>query len=712
MSNAPITHKGVLWGDDSNAKAQEETAVRIQNVLETLLRTAGIGGEIVVFGSFSNGFKTGGSDLDVVLCTKQKNQSDAVTTLNKIAGLAPKYNFTNITKIFQANVPILKFTDALDNMEIDFCINNLLGIRNSSLLQTYCRLDIRIPQLGRIIKSWAKRHEIVGTADGCLNSYAYMLLVIYFLQMTNPPLSVNLQALGTEAVPVIDYKWGAEGGDVWDTQFLSDCSTLPPVRNKQPLDELARDFFEFYLNLFDWKKDAVSMRIGERHVPKESLLCFAQNASSDNDQWCVEDPFDLKHNLAGKCTSTGKKRIMDEFAVAYRNASAGDWEPIINPKPKSQFYFLKCRVSGAVTPQAMLEEFEQFNLNKLYFPKITEVKVRFQQAFLEFATNEARRKAHTKNETYVADCQLQMHYTSQSALNDSLMHTQYSTYDMQSYKMQRQILEGESNPNRPNPNAASFYPGMQYEMGGPPGLGPGGIMGRPWEFDDERRRHEEVDLHEVRRAMARGEMMDLRGMNNLGMRDRRSPFQGHPGEQPLSAREKVGLGDPRIQQMMSMQQMPPHMGWGVRGAPSPPATQQQAQQQHQQLMMMKGMKGMDPGAMAQMGMPPGWGGKMPPQMGRKGDQTPPKREKGGPDYEKVLPSRRFNLETFKVNFKIPEALEWKEMQLLTTSDQPPADTKGKLFPARVHLESLKTFYGQFKNDALETWKRRKAAGAF
>jgi len=700
MSTPPITQKGAIYGDDTNVKQQEATAGRVQKVLETLLRSAGIAGEIVVFGSFSNGFKTGGSDLDVVLVTEQKNQSDAVTTLNKIAGLAPKYNFTNITKIFQANVPILKFTDALDAMEIDFCINNVLGIRNSLLLQAYCCCDGRIPQLGRIIKSWAKRHEIVGTADGCLNSYAYMLLVLYYLQVgTNPPLAVNLQNLGTKENPVVDYKWGAEGGDVWDTQFLSDISQLPPTRNKQPLEELAKGFFEFYLNLFDWKKDACSMRIGERHVPKESLLCFAQNANCDNDQWCVEDPFDLKHNLAGKCTAMGKKRIMDEFAIAYRSATVGDWELIIQPKPKSQYFYLKCRVSGAVTPQAMLEDFEPFQLNKLYFPKTSEVKVRFQQAFLEFSTSEARRRAHTKNETYVADCQLQMHYTSQSALNDTLSHTQYSTYDMQSYKMQRQILEGGQGEggNRPNPNAASFFPGMQYGMGGPPGLGGAGMMGRPWEFDDDRRRQqEEVDMLDVRRAIARGDMTALHGMTNKGMLDRRSPFQGHPGEQPLSARDKGGHQDPRNMMMGMQQQLPQHM-WGMRGGiPS-------LQAQHQQMMAQKGMKGMDPAMAAQMGLPL-WGGKMP-LAGKKGDLTPKKEEK-------VPPIQRFNLEPFKLTFKIPEALEWKEVPLLTTSDQPPADLRGRLFPQRVNLESLRMFYGNFKNDAYETWKKRNKAGAF
>ena len=135
----------------------------------------------------------------------------AVRILQAIMVLAAKYNFTNITKIFQANVgvffghekrhdnfqysikltiikqilnqkspsqikkvPILKFTDAESDVEVDFGINNRLGVRNSLLLQQYCAIDERVQDIGRLVKAWAKKKDLVGTADGFLNSYAYM----------------------------------------------------------------------------------------------------------------------------------------------------------------------------------------------------------------------------------------------------------------------------------------------------------------------------------------------------------------------------------------------------------------------------------------------------------------------------------------------------------------------------------------------------------
>merc|ERR1719174_1721048 len=106
--------------------------------------------------------------------------SDAVSTLSMISRQLDKYGFTNMTVIFQAKTPLVKFTDIKSGIEVDFTINNFLGARNSLLLKSYCQCDARVIPLGRVVKEWAKARDLVGTSDGFLNSYAYMLLVIFF----------------------------------------------------------------------------------------------------------------------------------------------------------------------------------------------------------------------------------------------------------------------------------------------------------------------------------------------------------------------------------------------------------------------------------------------------------------------------------------------------------------------------------------------------
>ncbi|CAE7197934.1 Tut4 [Symbiodinium natans] len=426
---------------------REKAAKRINLTLNGLARQLGLTGSVHMFGSFSNGFKTGTSDLDVVFVGAI--EESAITILQKFADRLDSLGFDNITKIFQATVPILKLTDRKDNMEVDFCINNELGVRNSLLLNTYCKYDHRVLQLGRLIKEWAKKHELVGVADGCINSYAYMLLVVFFLQSVQPPVVPNLQAMDCESVPVSDRKWGGE--DIWETKFFFDVENLPKSQNQMSIGELLVGFFRFYTREFNWRQHAVCMRLQK---PGQFVDKYSLPLQTNEEQWYLEDPFDLKHNLAGKCSRAGKKRFVDEMHNTLNVlTSGGRWAKCL-PPPQGMDYFMKCRISQNVTPQALLEEFEQCDLVKLHFPK-SDGTVRMPQAFLQFGDAISRRKAHAKNEKYIMDCQLQLHYSSQHSLAEAIQQCHFSTYEMASYKMQRQVLAARMGQTQEMPKSAS-----------------------------------------------------------------------------------------------------------------------------------------------------------------------------------------------------------------------------------------------------------------
>lgn len=418
----------------ARATDREKAAHRVQITLQGMARKFNLIGEVNIFGSFSNGCRTGSSDLDVVLMLSNIGSENVVSLLGKFAAEAEIYGFANVTKIFGASVPLVKFTDMRSQMEVDFCINNVLGIRNSKLLNTYCRYDARAQQLGRLVKDWAKKGEIVGTADGCLNSYAYMLLVIYYLQTIQPCVVPNLQLLATESVPVADGKWGVE--DRWETKFVEDIEKLPDSTNTMTTGELIIGFFEYFSETFDWRTSAVCIRLAKPGslIDKHTLTC-----TCSEDQWYVEDPFDLRHNLAGKCSRAGRLRILELMRAAHTVlTSTGSWSKAC-PEMKLDSYFMKCRVSAGLTPQALLEEFEDFNLVKLHFPK-PEANLRT-PAFLEFSDPQDRRRAHTRNGKYLADCQLQMNYSTQHSLAEAVQSCPFSSYEMASFKMQRQVLQ-------------------------------------------------------------------------------------------------------------------------------------------------------------------------------------------------------------------------------------------------------------------------------
>jgi len=353
----------------------------------------------------------------------------------------------------------LKFTDACSQMEVDFCINNELGERNSLLLSAYSEYDNRVVELGRLVKHWAKEHELVGSTDGFLNSYAYMLLVIFFLQQVQPAVVPNLQLLATEPVFVTDHKWG--GQDHWDTKFEENIDALPRSTNTMSIGELLVRFLDFYGRVFDWRLHAVCMRLNR---PGTWVDKYSLSRNTTDEQWYVEDPFDLKHNLAGKCTPTGRQRILQALQNTLEALKYSSWEDVVPRKGRSTF-FMKCRVSAGVSPQALLEEFESFDLLKLHFPK-TDGAARAGQAYLEFASAAARRQAHTKNETYIHDCQLQLHYSSEHSLLEALQQSQkgFTSFDVASYKMQKQVFQARVNNSNMSSMPIIVVPGQPQQQ--------------------------------------------------------------------------------------------------------------------------------------------------------------------------------------------------------------------------------------------------------
>lgn len=75
--------------------------------------------------------------------------------------------------------------------------------------------------------------------------------------------------------------------------------------------------------------------------------------------------------------------------------------------------------------------------------------------------------------------------------------------------------------------------------------------------------------------------------------------------------------------------------------------------------------------------------------------------------------QNYELSAFIIDVKIPESTQWKEISLTAVTYQDVKagqEIKGKIFPPNL-IESLRNFYGSFKNDEYEKWKRQKTAGA-
>jgi len=312
-------------------------------------------------------------------------------------------------------------------IEVDLCVGNLLGLQNSRLVAAYCSLDLRVGALGRHVKQWAKAWELVGSSDGHLTSYAYTLLTIYFLMHTRPPVVPNLQDLATqgcESVIVKDKRWGREIG--WDCKFWCDVHLIPKSQNESSVEILLRPFFEFYTSRFDWHSHAVSIRTGlttQGFTSKFGLVSTVQK-----EQWYVEDPFDLRHNLASQCTRDGRQRILDKMTETL-NVLANTTDNIVTcfaghcSRAQTSF-MLKCRVHTEKVTSAEFVKAFSFVANvqpfDVWFPQMQGPRVReVMDAFLVFQRDDDRRRVHRMNETYVGEWQLRLLPCSTWALEDA-----------------------------------------------------------------------------------------------------------------------------------------------------------------------------------------------------------------------------------------------------------------------------------------------------
>ena len=57
-------------------------------------------------------------------------------------------------------------------------------------------MDARLAPLGVCLKKWAKSHGVNDASQGTVSSYAWIVMLIHYLQRTTPPVLPNLQAVG------------------------------------------------------------------------------------------------------------------------------------------------------------------------------------------------------------------------------------------------------------------------------------------------------------------------------------------------------------------------------------------------------------------------------------------------------------------------------------------------------------------------------------
>lgn len=304
--------------DAALRKIQEMEPLRQE--LERRLQDKFPGCVVKAYGSGANGFTMASSDFDLtlVLPNSETDKDRKVAILRQIEPLILSQGY-KVEDRLSARTPVLKCTHPR-HIELDLTVGNLVAVRNSELLNTYAELDERVRALGIILKHWAKMRQIADASQGFLSSYSYIILLIAFLQRTNPPLVPNLQANYYDCEK--------------DLVEEHDCSFDKNVRryeemtrdNKLGLAELLIGFFRYYGYEFAWEKACVTIRLpgGLNKAEKGWRTGFA-----------IEDPFEMNRNLGDVAYKS--HIILDEFKwAAYLFSQGADFESVCSFASESQ----------------------------------------------------------------------------------------------------------------------------------------------------------------------------------------------------------------------------------------------------------------------------------------------------------------------------------------------------------------------------------------
>jgi len=282
---------------------------------------------VQMFGSSASGLHTCGADLDLCLIPPRPPHINAARRMIESLGEELKRRgMLEVLPLPSARVPIVKFVDARSGLHCDICVNNELALHNTRLLRTYAHLDPRVRPLIAVVKYWASQRKINEPFKGTLSSYAYVMLVLNFLQTCSPPVLPCLQALGRREAD----ERTADGYDVWFQDDPEKVRTLFRARaNESSLGALLAGFFTRYATEFDVDKHVVSVREA-RLMPREekvwgsSLTSAARKGrKADRHLFCIEDPFEVSHDLGRVMDSTSIVWVQDELARAHDLLSQG-----------------------------------------------------------------------------------------------------------------------------------------------------------------------------------------------------------------------------------------------------------------------------------------------------------------------------------------------------------------------------------------------------
>mmetsp|Transcript_76861 Transcript_76861/g.178261 ORF Transcript_76861/g.178261 Transcript_76861/m.178261 type:complete len:479 (-) Transcript_76861:105-1541(-) len=338
---AEAINEGFSTVPQHSTSAIEETVCRIERGARHCVAPAA---RAHPFGSTVNGFGSTSSDIDVLISIEeeelcyymsyyhwhqrerrfyhaQQKRVNEGTPLNReqgpivykvgertamacavqqMADVLPEFGFRVLRSLPHARRPLLTVRDMTGELgECDVSINNRLPLCNTELLQAYSQLDVRVRPLVLLVKGWAKNRNVCGANEGNLSSYAWTIMVIYFLQLVNLLPSLQMMEKEPRLVVEPDY-WGyvrefnmgfLPAEDYLELRRAPDGSH-PVVCPQLSMADLIYGFFCFFSREYHWGSEVVSIRHPDRRSADAWWLLYGRPHPEPSIH--VEDPVELR----------------------------------------------------------------------------------------------------------------------------------------------------------------------------------------------------------------------------------------------------------------------------------------------------------------------------------------------------------------------------------------------------------------------------------
>ncbi|KAK3679326.1 hypothetical protein LTR78_000887 [Recurvomyces mirabilis] len=257
---------------------------------------------------------------------------------NKSEALATKPRRDNRPFTRERKAGPLDFSKSGVGIQCDINFFNPLGLHNTQLLRCYAFCDPRVTPMILFIKQWAKKRKINSSYSGTLSSYGYVLMVLHYLvNVARPAVLPNLQGPWRPSASCQLPGATRTECDGWTVDFWRNEEEIARAlkagqmsTNNEPLGSLLNGFFDYFSSMgngpkFHWMQQVLSLRSQGGIQTKEEkgwVKAITEEGEGKKVQhrylFCIEDPFELAHNVARTVTHPGIVAIRDEFRRAKR----------------------------------------------------------------------------------------------------------------------------------------------------------------------------------------------------------------------------------------------------------------------------------------------------------------------------------------------------------------------------------------------------------